>query len=121
MGWSLVSSQSFCSSRSLHVRSSPVLCSVISTQAFTGIGNFLGILWSPFPFSLQPSVRQFIASHFKALLSYFSRFVKIFFLSGPMTGFYLYFAITKREFSLGSWRERLIEVGLILLVTTSHN
>jgi len=28
---------------------------------------------------------------------------------GPMTGFYLYFAITKREFSLGSWRERLIE------------
>jgi len=28
---------------------------------------------------------------------------------GPMTGFYLYFAITKREFSLGSWRERIIE------------
>ena len=31
-----------------------------------------------------------------------------------MTGFYLYFAITKREFSLGSWRERIIEV-------TSHS
>jgi hypothetical protein len=30
--------------------------------------------------------------------------------SGPMTGFYLYFAITKQEFSLGSWRQRIIEV-----------
>jgi hypothetical protein len=29
-----------------------------------------------------------------------------------MTGFYLYFAITKREFSLGTWRERIIEVIL---------
>ena len=27
-----------------------------------------------------------------------------------MTAFYLYFAITKHEFSLGTWRQRIIEV-----------
>ena len=34
--------------------------------------------------------------------------------SGPMTGFYLYFALTKREFTLGSWRERMIEVRMVM-------
>ncbi len=124
LGWSFVSSQSFCSPRSLYVRNSPLLSSVISTYSATDIGSFHGILWNPFPFSRLPSVRPFIASHFtticifalrSAFLSFCSNMVKLFSLSGPMTGFYLYFAITKREFSLGSWRERLIEVRLIML------
>ena len=28
-----------------------------------------------------------------------------------MAGFYMYFAITKRDFTLGSWRERIIAVS----------
>jgi hypothetical protein len=28
-----------------------------------------------------------------------------------MAGFYMYFAITKRDFTLGSWRDRIIAVS----------
>jgi hypothetical protein len=87
----------------------------METDNVSGTGSFLGTLWNPFLFSRQPLVRLLIDECFSVTIDFVLHQFFMLCSSGPMTGFYLYFAITKREFSLGSWRERIIEVMPVCL------
>ncbi len=120
LGRSLVSCQSFCRPRPIHVCGYPSFVYFAFQIEEQVLGVFMGhcgtnfifydCYWCVYHFCMT-SVSSFFNN--LALMFLFKfQFLIACSVSGPMTGFYLYFALTKREFSLGSWRERMIEVRI---------
>jgi hypothetical protein len=93
-----------------------VRCSIVRIQLSFSLRCYIVLLSACFQLVLSDSHLPFPCYsilNFYPLPSHCNYFIHSP-LSGPMTAFYLYFAITKHEFSLGTWRQRIIEVNCFL-------